>query len=172
MRRHLGTEAPLKLVFGAVHAGDAANVIPASATLRAAIRTTSEPVWAMLPDALEAALGEVVTDDRVTTTLRHTRGVPPVVNDPEAIATAERTVVRTLGPEAVEPAPQSWGGDDFAWYTQQVPGAYLRLGTHDPDRGPMLDLHAGHFDVDERAIGIGVRLLVGIVEDELDRRRP
>src|SRR3546814_8919367 len=56
--------------------------------------------------------------------------------------------------------PQSWGGDDFAWYTQRVPGAYLRLGTHHPDRPALLDLHAGHFDVDERAIGIGVRLLV------------
>lgn len=95
---------------------------------------------------------------------------PPVVNDPDAIAVAERTVVRTLGAAAVEAAPQSWGGDDFAWYTQQVPGAYLRLGTHGPDMGTNLDLHAGHFDVDERAIGIGVQLLVGIVEDELRAR--
>ncbi len=172
VRRHLGPDAPLKLVFGAVHAGDAANVIPARATLRAAVRTTSEAVWTTLPAALDDALAELVADDRVTVSVRHTRGVPPVVNDPEAIATAERAVVRMLGADAIEPAPQSWGGDDFAWYTQQVPGAYLRLGTHDPAGGPMLDLHAGHFDVDERAIGIGVRLLVGIVEDELDRRRP
>lgn len=167
VRRRLGGEAPLKLVFGAVHAGDAGNVIPAQAALRAAIRTTSETVWATLPDVLEGALADVVSDDRVTTTVAHTRGVPPVVNDPAAIAVAERTVVRTLGAAAVEAAPQSWGGDDFAWYTQRVPGAYLRLGTHGPDMGPNLDLHAGHFDVDERAIGIGVQLLVGIVEDEL-----
>ncbi len=172
VRRHVGADAPIKLVFGAIHAGDAANVIPARATLRAAVRTTSEPVWTMLPGAVEDALAELVRDDRVTISVRHVRGVPPVVNDPEAIATAERSVSRMLGAEAVVPAPQSWGGDDFAWYTQQVPGAYLRLGTHDPSRGPMLDLHAGRFDVDERAIGIGVRLLVGIVEDELDRRRP
>ncbi len=51
-----------------------------------------------------------------------------------------------------------------------MPGAYLRLGTHHPDRPAPLDLHAGHFDVDERAIGIGVRLLVGIVEEELRQR--
>ncbi len=171
VRARLGGDAPLKLVFGAVHAGDAANVIPARATLRAAVRTTSDAVWAVLPDVLHGALADVVTDDRLTISVDHVRGVPPVVNDPDAVAVAERAVVRTFGAGAVEAAPQSWGGDDFAWYTQQVPGAYLRLGTHDPASGSMLDLHAGHFDVDERAIGVGVRLLVAIVEDELEARR-
>ena len=171
VRRVLGGgDVPLKVVFGAVHAGDAFNVIPTHASLRAVVRTTSDTVWEALPDALVRALTDVVDDDRVVTAIAHTRGVPPVVNDAEAIAVAERTVARTWGQGAIEAAPQSWGGDDFAWYTQRVPGAYLRLGTHHPDRPALLDLHAGHFDVDERAIGIGVRLLVGIVEEELRQR--
>ncbi len=66
-------------------------------------------------------------------------------------------------PAAVEPVQQSWGGDDFAWFTREVPGTYVRLGVRTPD-GPTLDLHAGHFDVDERAIAIGVRLLTATVE--------
>lgn len=172
VRGHLGADVPLKLVFGSVRAGDAPNVIPSRATLKAVVRTTSEAVWSALPGVLDDALADIVADDRVTATVAHTRGVPPVVNDPVAVAVAERTVVRTWGAEAVEPAPQSWGGDDFAWYTQRVPGAYLRLGTHDPSSAePMLDLHAGLFDVDERAIDIGVELLVGIVEEELRSRR-
>jgi amidohydrolase len=44
-----------------------------------------------------------------------------------------------------------------------VPGTYVRLGVRDPD-GPTLDLHAGHFDVDERSIAIGVQLLTATVE--------
>ena len=59
---------------------------------------------------------------------------------------------------------QSWGGDDFAWFTREVPGTYVRLGVRDP-AGPTLDLHAGHFDVDERSIALGVRLLVGTVHE-------
>jgi len=56
---------------------------------------------------------------------------------------------------------QSWGGDDFAWFTREIPGSYVRLGVHNAEAdGPRLDLHAGHFDVDERAIDLGVRLLV------------
>jgi len=59
---------------------------------------------------------------------------------------------------------QSWGGDDFAWFTRQIPGTYVRLGVRTPG-GPTLDLHAGHFDVDERAIELGVRLLVAAVSE-------
>lgn len=161
---------PLKLVFGSVHAGEAFNVIPSRARVRAVVRTPSVDLWTSLPELVEAALAGIVDDDRVGVELRHTRGVPPVVNDPRAIATAERAVRRTLGDGAIVEAPNSWGGDDFAWYTQRVPGAYLRLGTHDPGgRRPVLDLHAGHFDVDESAIAVGVRLLVAIVEEELAR---
>ena len=47
---------------------------------------------------------------------------------------------------------------------REVPGTYVRLGVRDPV-GPTLDLHAGHFDVDERSIALGVRLLVAAVHE-------
>ena len=65
--------------------------------------------------------------------------------------------------DTVVTVEQSWGGDDFAWFTRQVPGTYVRLGVRTPG-GPTLDLHAGHFDVDERSIAIGVKLLTATVE--------
>jgi amidohydrolase len=49
------------------------------------------------------------------------------------------------------------GGEDFGWFADVLPIALGRLGTH--AGGPPLDLHRGTFDVDERAIGIGVRVL-------------
>jgi amidohydrolase len=171
LRARLGHDTPLKVVFGSVHAGAAPNVIPSHAELAAALRTTSEDAWAQLPDVVDEEVRAVVADDRAGVSITYTRGVPPVVNDAGAIAVAEEAVRRALGPEAAVPVEQSWGGDDFSWYTRRVPGAYLRLGTHDPSSGrPMLDLHAGGFDVDEGAIGIGVRVLTGIVEVELERR--
>jgi metal-dependent amidase/aminoacylase/carboxypeptidase family protein len=64
----------------------------------------------------------------------------------------------------VEP-PRSNGGDSFAWYQQLVPGCYARLGVHDPNVSPVrLDLHSGDFDVDDRAIEVGVRVMVRTVE--------
>jgi metal-dependent amidase/aminoacylase/carboxypeptidase family protein len=54
--------------------------------------------------------------------------------------------------------PQSLGGEDYGWYLEQVPGAMARLGTRRPG-GPTYDLHQGNLVVDERAIGIGARIL-------------
>ena len=79
------------------------------------------------------------------------------------IATVEAATKGELGEEAITPAIQSWGGDDFAWFGRHCAAAYIRLGVHDPaSNGPRLDLHAGHFDVDERAVAVGVRLLTSV----------
>jgi amidohydrolase len=154
-----------------VHAGDAPNAIPTRAELSASIRTPLTSVWDALPAAVDLELRDLVEPLGASAAVRYTRGVPPVVNDPGAIATVRASVVDALGEEAVADTAQSWGGDDFAWYAQRVPSAYVRLGTHDPaDTGPRLDLHAGHFDVDERAIGVGVRVLVAAVERHLATR--
>ncbi len=168
----LGPEAPVRLVFGALHAGDAPNVIPAHAELRASIRTPLTTVWDELPAVVEAELFDLVDGSGATVSLDYTRGVPPVINDPVAIDEVRQGVVAVLGEPAVAGTIQSWGGDDFAWFSRRVPSAYVRLGTHDPaDLGPRLDLHAGHFDVDERAIAVGVRVLVAAVEQHLASRR-
>jgi len=167
LRARAGADRPLKVVFGAVHGGDAPNVIPTRVELRGVVRTQSEALWTQLPDLVGAEVDAIVAEaagggPAAEVEVSHTPGVPPVVNDGAAIALAERAVVGALGPAAAVPAPQSWGGDDFGWYTRRVPGAYLRLGTLDPAGGAPLDLHAGRFDVDEAAIGVGVRVLVGI----------
>ena len=151
----------LGLVFGSLHTGHAANVIPTTAVLRGTIRTPDRDAWGRAPVVLADALDELVRPTGARAEIEHDRGVPPVVNDPrmtEVLASAARAV---LGAEAVVATEQSAGGDDFAWYLEQVPGSYARLGVHDPDRdGPRLDLHAGTFDVDEGAIAVGIRVLV------------
>ena len=159
----------VKVVFGSFHAGDAANVIPTRCELRASVRTPSLDVWEALPEVVASCLHDLIADSGAAFELAYVHGVPPVVNDAHIIDTVRRTAERRLGDGAVRPAIQSWGGDDFAWFTRERPGAYVRLGVHDPDGGgPMLDLHAGHFDVDERSIAIGVRLLCGAVDDYFD----
>jgi metal-dependent amidase/aminoacylase/carboxypeptidase family protein len=63
-----------------------------------------------------------------------------------------------LGPEGVVLTEQSLGGEDFAWYLTKVPGAMARLGTGTPGER-RYDIHQGDLVVDERAIGVGARLL-------------
>jgi metal-dependent amidase/aminoacylase/carboxypeptidase family protein len=71
----------------------------------------------------------------------------------------EAAAERVLGPDAITEAPQSLGGEDFAWYLESIPGALARLGTRTPGSAADFDIHQAVFDVDERAIGYGVRLL-------------
>jgi metal-dependent amidase/aminoacylase/carboxypeptidase family protein len=58
------------------------------------------------------------------------------------------------------------GGEDFSWYLEEIPGSMARLGVRIP--GTDLDLHAASFDVDERAIAVGVRILVETAVQALD----
>jgi len=57
-------------------------------------------------------------------------------------------------------ADVSMGGEDFAFYLEQVPGAMVRLGTGMAGAPPGFDIHQARFDIDERAIGYGIRVLV------------
>jgi amidohydrolase len=152
----------LRVVFGALLSGDAHNVIPTLARLRGSMRTPDRAAWEVALSVLESSLNDLVLPTGATWTLDHVRGVPPVVNDPDATETLAAAAREVVGTDGVVDAVRSWGGDSFAWYLENRPGSYARLGTHDPSGiEPRIDLHAGAFDVDERAIAIGVRVLAG-----------
>jgi amidohydrolase len=86
--------------------------------------------------------------------------VPPVVNDRLATAIVAGAAGAALGPDRVVEAEISMGGEDFAFYLEQVPGAMIRLGCGIPGSDVKFDIHQSAFDVDERAIGYGVRVMV------------
>jgi len=148
----------LSLVFGAVSAGAAPNVIPRVATLRGTVRMLGDTAWRDAPKVIDRLLAAIVEPLGASYELAYTRGVPPVCNEPVATAVFEAGIVDALGPAAVVPTEQSFGGEDFAWYLQQVPGAMARLGVR-PGTGAS-DLHTANFDVDERSIAVGVRVMV------------
>jgi amidohydrolase len=153
-------QGPGLLVFGALRAGDAVNVIPAHAELRGTFRTPDRAIWDEAEAVVEAAVHRLLDGTGAEWTLHYRRGIPPVVNDAEATATLAAAARDVVGPAGVVEAAQSLGGDSFAWFLEEVPGSYARLGVHDPASSERLDLHSGSFDVDERAIEIGVQVLV------------
>ncbi|WP_460864234.1 amidohydrolase [Rhodococcus aerolatus] len=144
------------LTWGAVHAGEASNAIPQTGVLRGTLRTGDRETWAPL---VADAVRDLLAPYGVTHELDHARGVPPVVNDRASARVLRAAVTAGLGEGAVASTAQSSGGEDFAWYLEHVPGAMGRLGVW-PGHGPQLDLHQPTFDVDERALEVGVRTLV------------
>jgi amidohydrolase len=155
------------MVFGMISTGTNANVIPSSAVARGTLRTLDREAWDQAPKLIERLLESTVGPFDVTWELNYRRGTPPVINDAGAVAVLAGAGTSALGDGTVIDCEQSLGGEDFAWYLDQMPGCLARLGVRIP--GTDVDLHAGTFDVDERAIGVGVRLLAQTAADALRR---
>jgi amidohydrolase len=165
---------PLSLVWGAVSAGAASNVIPSSGWLRGSVRTIDPELWPQARDIVTEAAEAVAARVGAEVHVDYRHGVPPVVNDEAVVDLWRAGVTTTLGQGAVADTEVSLGGEDFGWYLQRVPGAMARLGVRPANgarSGPAADLHQGSFDVDESAIATGVRALVGFVLTALDGGR-
>lgn len=160
LSRRVDPRAGLSVVWGTVRAGGPANAIPQSGEIAGTVRSLDARVWENAEDVVTQAVTDVATAYGVTVTVDYTRGVPPVINDASSVRLVETVARALLGEGCVETVEQSLGGEDFAWYLAHVPGALFRLGVQTPGTYDGGDLHQGTFDVDERAIEVGVRLLV------------
>ena len=158
LSRRVDPRAGVALVWGSLHSGSAPNVIPSTGTVAGTLRILDAQVWDEIGPLLEEVIHSVVSPYAVSVEVEHVRGVPPVVNDRDSVEMFRRATVAAIGPESAQSTLQSLGGEDFAWYVQEVPGAMARLGTRTPG-GATYDLHQGDIVVDERAVVEGALLL-------------
>lgn len=157
LNRRIDVRSAVSVVWGQINAGAAPNAIPGSGYLAGTMRCLDAEVWESAGDLLDEVVQQVARPLGVKVHLEHIRGVPPVVNTEAETDLIEDAARYELGSRAIQLTPQSMGGEDFAWMTQLVPGAMLRLGTRTPG-GPVYDLHMGDYAPDERAIGVGMRI--------------
>ncbi|MFI9269180.1 amidohydrolase [Kitasatospora sp. NPDC052896] len=160
----------VSLVWGRIASGSAPNVIPQHAELEGTVRCLELPGWREAPDVLHELITKLAETHRAKWTLDYHRGVPPVVNEVSSIAVLEKAMNLQFGDgseEVVEETEQSLGGEDFSWYLEHAPGALARLGVRAPDETTVRDLHQGRFDVDERAIAVGVELFVSLAQEHV-----
>lgn len=160
LARRIDPRAGVSLVFGAVRAGEAHNAIPMHGVVRGTVRVLNREAWRELPELIPAIIRDTVAGTGATVEVDYQRGVPPVVNDRQASAIIAGAAGAALGADHVVEADVSMGGEDFAFYLEQVPGAMIRLGTGRPGAQERFDIHQPVFDVDERCIGHGVRVMV------------
>jgi amidohydrolase len=170
LSRRLDPRAGVSVVWGIVRAGAAHNVIPATGRLGGTVRMLDAIAWSEAEKLVPLLVEQIVTPYGVHAQVDYQRGVPPVVNDVESIVHLGDAVERVLGPGGEVPTQQSLGGEDFGWYLDRVPGAMGRLGTRTPG-GPTYDLHQGNLRVDDRATGIGAKLLANVAVGSLVTER-
>ncbi|MBF6168240.1 amidohydrolase [Streptomyces gardneri] len=161
LSRRIDPRTSTVMVWGAVSAGKAPNAIPQTGMLTGTIRTGDHATWSLLEPMVRQIVDGLLAPTGVRYQLNYRRGVPPVVNDEHSTRIFE-DAIRALGPDALADTLQSGGGEDFSWYLEEVPGAMARLGVWSGE-GEQLDLHQPTFDIDERALAVGVRVLSNLV---------
>ncbi len=146
--------------------GEALNVIPQVAHLGGTLRSTEEEARELMLQRIEALAQELTRVHGARARLNIQRGAPPVVNDARIIARAMDVCREVFGEKAVQTYTlPSMGGEDFAHYLKHVPGALIRIGVSGGTRSSYA-LHDARFDIDERALPLGVAFMTELLRRE------
>jgi len=157
--RRLGTDRAAVLSVGALHAGEAFNVIPGEARLRGTIRATDPETRKRVVAELERVTRATAEAHGVEAGVEVTPAVPALLNGEREAGWAREAAGRVLGPGAVVPLPgRNMAGEDFAFYLEEVPGAFLRIGAREPGEEP-IGAHSPRFRPSEDALFVGAAVL-------------
>lgn len=152
------------VTVGRFDAGRTANIIPETATLEATIRAiTPEDRDAMRRSVERIAVNTARAFRAEAAVYFGDTGYPPLITDAAVTGYARTVIELDLGPEAAVALPHPFmTSEDFAYYTERVPGAFLFLGT-DPADGPAPPaLHSPYFDFNDAAIPAGITTLAAL----------
>jgi amidohydrolase len=140
--------------------GSAHNVIPETVELWGTVRTfrpeTREEIresMARISESVTAAFGAEAD-------FRWVEGYPAVVNDPRVAGVIAEAASAVVGNGGVVDIPPIMGGEDFSAYLARTPGAFVLVGARSEEAESAYPHHHPRFTVDERALPIGVAVLV------------
>ena len=171
LSRRVDPRAAMSLVWGTVTAGRAVNAIPMTGRVAGTLRVLDREAWDAAEPLVRELVADVVAASGARADVRYVRGVPPVDNEPGAVAVQQAAAAAAVGGVNISSTEQSMGGEDFAWYLDGVSGALARLGVRRPG-APAFDLHQGTFDIDESALDVGVRYTVALAREALAALTP
>ncbi|HJN12026.1 MAG: amidohydrolase [Pirellulaceae bacterium] len=159
------------ITIGQIQAGDNANVIPEEVILRGSIRTLNRAIRQQTMDHIRRMADGLGQTTETEIEVHYGIGSGSVVNDDRLIEMLRMAASEVVGARGVDEIPRaSMGSEDFAFYLDHVPGAMLRLGCRSELAGGA-PLHTPTFDVDERALPIGARVLARALILQADPKR-
>jgi len=150
---------PAVLTVGYLKAGTVNNAIAEKAVLKGTIRTTDDEVRNSITEKIRKMTSamSILYDADIKYILRP--GYPPVINEDTATGYAEHVAEKLLGRDnTVSILYPSLGGEDFAYFLQQVPGCFVRFGAA-KEIQESFPSHSPKFDFDEEALRTGAAYL-------------
>ena len=142
-----------------VHGGEAYNVIPEEVRLAGTIRALTMERFEWLQERVQSIASQVAAANDCKATIGFPGNhYPPTVNDAGVWNDVKDFAGELLGNTAVHEIPAVMGGEDFAFYTERVPGCFVGLGIRNEESGCTYSVHHPMFKVDEKALPIGAAL--------------
>jgi len=147
---------PKVVSIGQISGGEAHNVIAKEVIMSGTIRTFSKETRQRVHDLIRKTCHYIAKSMGAKADVEITKGNPPQVNHSGLFKLLKTAFLESLGKERVIEYPTpSLGGEDFAFYSQKVPGCFILLGCGNNKGKGNNPLHSSHFDFDEAILPVG-----------------
>ena len=151
--------SPSVLSICSVQGGHTTNVIPSEVKLMGTFRAMDEE-WRFKAHGLIRKITKELVESMGAEADTHIDvGYPTVDNDDVLTEKAWRLADEFTGKENVEETEMRMGAEDFGYYTKHIPGCFFRLGVRNEEKGIIHQVHTPNFNIDERAIEIGMGMM-------------
>ncbi len=163
--KEISAKKPVIFNVGAIHGGTTNNIICDHCSMFCTLRTWEDSVAEHILDKIRRIIEAVASTagGRATFTLK--KHYPIVHNDETMTALLRAAGVTVVGEENMHVNARGLGGEDFSYLSNEKPGAFLRLGVRNKEKGLTVGVHNGRFDLDEDALELGVKVFKQFILD-------
>lgn len=161
--------SPSVLSICSFNGGHTTNVIPSEVRLQGTFRAMDEEWRFKAHDLIRREVQAIAEGSGATAEIEIPVGYPCLFNDSGVTARVRAIAEDYLGAENVETVARRMGAEDFAFYSQQVPACFFRLGVGNKAKGITAGVHTPHFNIDERAIETGMGMMAALAVGMLHR---
>jgi len=162
--RNVDPLKPVVVSFGTVKGGTIYNIIPSEVSLTGTVRTFDASLQSLAEKRLEEIVKETCKAFGATAEFTYEKGYPPLVNQEAMVDFVLEVTGKTLGEDRIQTIDPVMGGEDFAYFLQKIPGAFLFFGMGD---GMEFPHHHPAFDLDEKALPQAILLMTSLALEYL-----
>ena len=164
--RTLPALEPSVITVGIIRGGERFNIIPMEVHLEGTVRTYDEEIRDVVESRMHQIFSGITAAGGGSYTLDYERGSPATINDEDLGAAMRPTLERIVGTENVVALDPVMGGEDFAYYANEIPGFFFRLGQVVPGTTSG-GHHTPTFMADDSSVPIGMKAMAALLIDYL-----
>ncbi|HVG09740.1 MAG TPA: amidohydrolase [Thermoanaerobaculia bacterium] len=168
--RNLPPLEPSVVTVGIFRGGERFNIIPGEVHLEGTVRTYNEEVRGQIERRMNEILDGITRAGGGSYELEYKKNAPATVNEPALSQTSAALLARSVGADNVKVVEPSMGGEDFAYFANEIPGFYFRLGVVAPGTTSG-GLHTPTFRADDSSVAVGMKAMSRLLVDWLSQGR-